>query len=179
MNWPLSHYSIDCYSLPPPISLCLLLNPPFPSLPPLSPLLFCWMAVKVEYFEDNSQSCLGNTELAAKVRGDIGSVFRAVVPITCNHCPCSFDISCWFISAVRLWKGVNVVCTCIFFTILQTYVYVFMWTGLIMSYYGTKIAAIVTSVSLDCHLVICCSRCRTHELIIFTPIWSRAGIRMY
>lgn len=59
---PLSHYSIDCYSLPLP-SLSVSLSPP----PHHHHHSVEWLAVKVEYFEDNGRGCLADPELAAEV----------------------------------------------------------------------------------------------------------------
>lgn len=59
LSRPLSHYSIDCYSLPLPSLSLSPCPPPHRSVE--------WLAVKVEYFEDNSRGCLADPELAAEV----------------------------------------------------------------------------------------------------------------
>lgn len=67
------------------------------------------MAVKVEYFEDNSRGCLGDPELAAEVREGIGFVFLCCCVYVSHLCHLrvisvnvALILSCWFISAVRL-----------------------------------------------------------------------------
>lgn len=81
LSRPLSHYSIDCYSLPLP-SLSVSLSPPPPPHRSVE-----WLAVKVEYFEDNSRGCLADPELAAEVRESVGCFCVFV----CRLCPCYFD----------------------------------------------------------------------------------------
>ena len=66
------------------------------------------MAVKVEYFEDNSRGCLGDPELAAEVRkGICGLCFRAVCvsflsSVRNLSVHVALMLSCWFFSTVRL-----------------------------------------------------------------------------